>query len=241
MEPIKQKNLAEDYLEKPGYYFQFIRTDLFDLLPKQQSFESVLGVGAGGGNSLLYLKQQGIAKRVTGIELFELPGTQQTNKDIDRFLIADIQHLAADTFSQEFDVIICGDVLEHLVDPWAVRDKLLHWLKPGGYFLASIPNVREYKTVLKILLRGTFTYEQGGVMDKTHLRFFGKKNIVELLSTNGLQIQKIISNLAYPVANTKTRARVNTLSLKIFEEFLAKQYFVLSIKKEAGKPLTVDC
>ncbi|HVZ95252.1 MAG TPA: class I SAM-dependent methyltransferase [Chitinophagaceae bacterium] len=231
MEAVTEKNLTQDYLEKPGYYFQFTRTDLLDLLPKQNQFENVLEVGAGGGNSLLYLKQQGIAKKVTGVELFELPGTYQHNELIDRFLIANIELLPADTFSQEFDAIICGDVLEHLADPWSVRDKLLQWLKPGGYFLASIPNIREFKTVLKILLRGTFTYEQGGVMDKTHLRFFGKKNIIELLSANGLRIETMVSNLAYPVANTKTRARINSLSFKIFEEFLAKQYFVLSKKQ----------
>ncbi len=231
MELVTEKNLAEDYREKPGYYFRFTRTDLLDLLPKTTSFESVLEVGAGGGNSLLYLKQQNIAKKVTGIELFDLPGTHQRDNNIDRFLIANIEQLPANTFTQEFDVIICGDVLEHLVDPWTVRDKLTGWLKPGGFFLASIPNVREFKTVLKILLRGTFTYEQGGVMDKTHLRFFGKKNIVELLNTDQLHIEKIVSNLAYPVAETKTRAGINKISFKLLEQFLTKQYFVLSVKR----------
>lgn len=229
MEVAENKNLAEDYLEKPDYYFQFTRIDLLDLLPKQR-FESILEVGAGGGNSLLYLKRQGIAKKVTGIELFDLPGTEQTNKNIDQFLIANIEQLPATTFSEEFDVIICGDVLEHLIDPWSARDKILSWLKPGGYFLASIPNVREFKTVLKILLKGTFTYEEGGVMDKTHLRFFGKKNIIDLMGSGGLHIEKIVSNLAYPAENTKTRAKFNNLSFKAFEQFLAKQYFVLSIK-----------
>ncbi len=227
---LKVENLSAAYHEKAGYYFQFTRTDLTDLLPKK-TFDSILEVGAGGGNTLLYLKNAGIAKKVTGIELFELPGTEQHNKDIDKFIIGNIEQINADSFTQEFDVIICGDVLEHLADPWSARDKLINWLKPGGYFLASIPNVREFKTVLKILLRGTFTYEEGGVMDKTHLRFFGKKNIIELMSANGLKIEKIVSNLAYPVANTKTRAMINNVTLKFFEQFLAKQYFILSVKK----------
>lgn len=226
-----KENLADTYLEKAGYYFQFTRVDLIDLLPKNRIFQHVLEVGASGGYTLLYLKEKGIAQKVTGIELFDLPGTQQHNPGIDNFIIGNIEQMDNDAYHEMFDVIICGDVLEHLADPWSVRDKLLRWLKPGGYFLASIPNVREYKTVLKILLRGTFTYEEGGVMDKTHLRFFGKKNIIELMSANGLKIEKIVSNLAYPAWNTKTRARINNLSFKWLEEFLAKQYFVLSVKQ----------
>jgi 2-polyprenyl-3-methyl-5-hydroxy-6-metoxy-1,4-benzoquinol methylase len=225
------ENLSEVYHEKAGYYFRFTRTDLVDLLPKNKAFDSVLEVGAGGGDTLLYLKQAGIAKHVTGLELFELPGTEQKNPGIDKFIIANIEQTGTDVFDKnQFDVVICGDVLEHLADPWSVRDKLISWLKPGGYLLASIPNIREFKTVLKILLRGTFTYQQGGVMDKTHLRFFGKKNIIDLLTSNGLHVEKIVSNLAYPVADTKTRAFINDISFKIFEEFLAKQYFVLSAK-----------
>lgn len=228
---IKEENLSSAYHEKADYYFRFTRIDLLDLLPENKIFENVLEVGAGGGNSLVYLKQKGLAKKVTGVELFDLPGTDQHNAAIDEFIIANIEQMDAGLFERNsFDLVICGDVLEHLIDPWSARDKLLTWLRPGGYFLASIPNVREIKTVLKILLRGTFTYEEGGVMDKTHLRFFGKKNIAELMSSNGLKIEKIVSNLAYPVWNTKIRARVNNLSFRLFEEFLAKQYFVLSVK-----------
>lgn len=225
------QNLAGAYREKAQYYYQFTRTDLIDLLPKNRVFNNALEIGASGGYTLLYLKTKGIAKKVTGIELFDLPGTEQNNPGLDAFLLGNIEQMDASAFpAGEFDLVICGDVLEHLANPWAVRDKIIQWIKPGGILLASIPNVREYKTVLKILLRGTFTYEEGGVMDKTHLRFFGKKNIIDLLSANGLRIEKIVSNLAYPVWNTKTRARINTLTFKILEQFLAKQYFVMSVK-----------
>jgi 2-polyprenyl-3-methyl-5-hydroxy-6-metoxy-1,4-benzoquinol methylase len=227
-------DLSGAYAAKAGYYYQFTRTDLIDVLPKDRVFNNVLEVGASGGYTLLYLKTKGIAQKVTGIELFELPGTEQQNPQLDAFIIGNIEQMEEATFLPgTFDLIICGDVLEHLQNPWAVRDKLVTWLKPGGFLLASIPNIREYKTVLKILLRGTFTYEEGGVMDKTHLRFFGKKNIIDLLGTNSLRIEKIVSNLAYPAWNTKTRARINRLTFKLFEEFLAKQYFVLAVKTDS--------
>jgi 2-polyprenyl-3-methyl-5-hydroxy-6-metoxy-1,4-benzoquinol methylase len=228
----KSPNLTAAYREKAGYYYRFTRTDLIDLLPKNKVFYHVLEIGASGGYTLLYLKTKGIAQKVTGIELFGLPGTEQNNPELDTFIMGNIEQMDISSFNPgEFDLVICGDVLEHLADPWSVRDKIIQWLKPGGILLASIPNIREYKTVLKILLRGTFTYEEGGVMDKTHLRFFGKKNIAELMSANGLRIEKMVSNLAYPVWNTKTRARISNLTFNLFEEFLAKQYFVMAVKK----------
>ena len=230
---VDAENLIKSYNEKAGYYFQFTRTDLLNLLPKRTGFSNVLEIGAGGGNTLLYLKKSGIAKHVTGIELLNLPGTEQQNPAIDKFIIGNIEQMETDTFDAAFDLVICGDVLEHLADPWSARDKIIQWLKPGGILLASIPNVREIKTVLKILLRGTFTYEEGGVMDKTHLRFFGKKNIVALLNTSELKIKKITSNLAWPGQDTKKRAFLNKMSFLLFEEFLARQYFVLTIKNKS--------
>lgn len=225
------ENLSSIYREKADYYYQFTRTDIIDLLPKNKVFENVLEIGASGGYTLLYLKQKGLAKKVTGIELFELPGTEQENACLDDFILGNVEQMNTAIFPAEtFDLVLCGDVLEHLADPWATRDKIVHWLKPGGRLLASIPNIRECKTVFKILLRGTFTYEEGGIMDKTHLRFFAKKNIVELMSSGRLQIEKIVSNLAYPAWNTKARARINNITFKLFEEFLAKQYFVMSVK-----------
>ena len=227
--------LDNSYAEKADYYYRFTRTDLLDLLPKNKVFENVLEIGASGGYTLLYLKAKGIAKKVHAVELFELPGTEQDNSAIDTFTIGNIEQMGIAAFAPEsFDLVICGDVLEHLADPWSVRDKIVQWLKPGGYLLASIPNIREYKTVLKILLRGTFTYEEGGVMDKTHLRFFTKKNITDLLTTPRLSLKKITTNLAYPVWNTRQRAKINNISFKLFEDFLAKQYFVLSVKLSEG-------
>ena len=71
-----------------------------------------------------------------------------------------------------------------------------------------------------------------GALDKTHLRFFSNENIIDLPVKKGLHIEKIVSNLAYPVWNTKTRARINKLTFKLLEEFLAKQYFVLAVKEQ---------
>ena len=230
MEEIKILSTA--YSEKSMYYYKCMRDDIVGMVPKNRVFKSVLEIGASGGYTLMYLKETGVAKKITGIELFDLPGTEQNNPAFEKFIIGNIEQMDADIFERaSFDLIICADVLEHLADPWDVRDKLISWLQPGGVLIVSIPNIREYKSVLKILLRGTFAYQKEGVMDKTHLRFFCKKDIINLLSANGLKIEKIVSHLNFPAGYTRKRVLVNKLTFRLFEEFLSKQYLVLAVKQ----------
>jgi len=73
-----------------------------------------------------------------------------------------------------FDVVLFGDVLEHLVDPVAFMDLAKTVLKPGGVVIFSVPNVAHW-TVRLSLLRGRFNYHAAGIMDATHLRWFTLK------------------------------------------------------------------
>lgn len=226
------EGLSLGYGKKSTYYYKCMRDDIVAMLPKNKKFRSALEIGASGGYTLLYLKNNGIAGKVTGIELFNLPDTEQNNPAFEKFIIGDIGQMNADGFDEAaFDLIICADVLEHLADLWNVRDKLIAWLEPGGILIVSLPNIREYKTILKILLFGTFAYQDEGVMDRTHLRFFCKKDMIRLMSVNGLKIEKIVSHLAFPAGYTKKRVWFNNLTFKLFEEFLSKQYLVMSVKQ----------
>lgn len=69
-----------------------------------------------------------------------------------------------------FDYIILGDVLEHLTDPWKIVNELKQYLKKDGCLISSIPNIM-HVSVLRNLVLGNFTYEDSGILDKTHLRF----------------------------------------------------------------------
>ena len=124
------------------------------------------------------------------------------------------------------DVIICGDVLEHLIDPLAVLQKLKVILKGDGILIASIPNFREYNVMKKVFLQGDFRYEQSGILDQTHLRFYCKKNIKELFTDTGFQLSLVINNLnRYP-----RRQQINKFTFGIFEEFLSVKYNVVCTK-----------
>lgn len=85
------------------------------------------------------------------------------------------------------DIFVFADVLEHLVDPWSCLQSLNHTAKYGANLIVSIPNFFHH-SALSLISDGQFNYEEWGVLDLTHLRFFGLKNITQLLSITGWSI-----------------------------------------------------
>ena len=83
-----------------------------------------------------------------------------------------------------FDYVITADVLEHLVDPWRVVANIRPHLKDGGKVIASIPNIM-HVSVMRDLLNGRFRYQEAGILDRTHLRFFTLNEIDSLFAGAG--------------------------------------------------------
>ena len=84
-----------------------------------------------------------------------------------------------------FDAIVFSDVLEHLRDPAAVLRRALPLLAPEGFIVASIPNVAHVSVRLELLL-GSFRREKLGILDETHLQFFTRDSLHELLASCGV-------------------------------------------------------
>lgn len=92
--------------------------------------------------------------------------------------------------NEQFDFILIGDVLEHLVFPGQVLHDLKKLLKPNGVLVVSLPNVGHY-SIRRNLLMGKWDMAESGIMDRTHLHFFTLKTAVELLEKNGWKIQSM--------------------------------------------------
>ncbi|MFN3403258.1 MAG: class I SAM-dependent methyltransferase [Cytophagaceae bacterium] len=214
----------EYYKIKEQDYFTEVRIELVRLIPK--GTEKLLEIGAGGGNTIFYIKEKAIAKEVHGIDIIALPDTFQNNPLIDKFYINNIENESFDLQESYFDCIICGDVLEHLVDPWKAVQKIQRWLKPGGTLIVSIPNFREIGALKKIIFDKDFGYTSSGIFDKTHLRFFCKKNALDLLSTSQLRpvncLHGFIAHDGY-----KKRKMINFVTLGILKDWLTPQYFII--------------
>lgn len=84
---------------------------------------------------------------------------------------------------KKFDVIVFGDVLEHLADPSEVLDQCHNLLNEGGAIVASVPNVAHI-AIRSMLLEGRWEYGDLGILDRTHLRFFTRQTIVELFESS---------------------------------------------------------
>ena len=90
----------------------------------------------------------------------------------------------------KYDVIILSDILEHLINPNEVLNKMTHFLKQDGEMIISLPNVANFRIRLK-LLYGSFDYTEAGILDKTHFHLYTLKTARELVSQSNLYISKI--------------------------------------------------
>lgn len=212
------------YKQKNNKYFSNIRYDLIDLIPRDRKYQKVLEIGCGSGDTLIKIKDLGLAETIIGIDL--IPIHQSKQQELDRFLVGNIETLKLDFEKESFDLIICGDVLEHLIDPWTVLKRLKQHLKKDGYFIASIPNIRYYKTLKSIVFDGDFKYEESGILDRTHLRFFCRKNIVELFEKNDFKIKLITSSLDKEKRGKKYW--LNRLMFNLLHDFFVVQYLVVA-------------
>jgi 2-polyprenyl-3-methyl-5-hydroxy-6-metoxy-1,4-benzoquinol methylase len=217
------------YEIKEKDYFTGTRHDIISLLPKK-SDQKVLEIGAGGGDTLVYIKKNNLAQEVVGFELFKIPNSNQENELIDSFIFGDIENENIPVQENYFDVIILADVLEHLIDPWAAFNKIIKYLKPSGQILVSLPNIREINTLLKVFFLGDFRYNDGGVLDKTHLRFFCKKNMKKLLETGNTKIVKSFPSFKLN-KQQKRRHLYNLISFGLFENFLTFQFLFVIEKR----------
>lgn len=153
------------------------------------SNKKILEIGTSTGYISKILKEQG--NRVTGIEIDHEAGLV-AQEYCDRMIFGDIETLDLDTNLKpsSFNIIVLGDVLEHLKDPARILKRIRKFLEPGGYLVVSLPNFCHGDVLLSILY-GDFRYTPVGLLDETHLRFFGLKNIYALFAECGYQISDI--------------------------------------------------
>lgn len=144
----------------------------------------VLDVGCSTGFLARTLVERGCT--VSGLEC-DPESAEEARPYLTRLVVGDVEQTdLAEAFGDErFDVIVFGDVLEHLVDPLAVLRSAGRLLADRGSVVASIPNVA-HGSVRLALLAGRFDYQPLGLLDSTHLRFFTRSSIEALFRDAGL-------------------------------------------------------
>lgn len=162
----------------------------------------VLEVGTSTGYLTRVLRDLG--NRVIGIEVDE-EAAKIAEEYCDLMIPGDVEEIDLDDYlaPASIDLAVFGDVLEHLRYPAAVLKKVRRYLKPQGSIIVSIPNVC-HGDVLINLLKGDFRYTSMGLLDETHLRFFGLKNVFDLLTDSGYEIEEVRTT-RHPVGGTELR------------------------------------
>ncbi len=165
------------------FYFGYPRPEVVALVP--ETARRVLDIGCGAGRLGEAIKQRQQAT-VSGIEL-DGHAAAAARERLDHVWAGDVEQLDFEIPAVSFDAVVCADVLEHLREPARVLKQIRDWLEPGGCIVASIPNVRHH-SVVRSILQGNWTYESAGLLDRTHLRFFTRREIEKLFHRAGFAI-----------------------------------------------------
>ncbi|MGN6586323.1 MAG: class I SAM-dependent methyltransferase [Solirubrobacterales bacterium] len=167
----------------PRYDFEKIDLDSgnvhADVVQLAGDAERVLELGPATGYMSRAFAERGAT--VVGIEI-DPEMASRAEEFCSRVIVADLDtlDLDAELGEERFDAIVAADVIEHLKDPLGALKRLRRFLTPEGAFVISVPNVA-HGSVRLALLEGHFDYQDIGLLDSTHLRFFTRESLEELL------------------------------------------------------------
>lgn len=173
-----------------------IRSDLVSLFNQDKEEPiNILDIGCGTGATLLYIKNLYKNANLYGIEIAK--NSAKIASTYANIINEDVETVDISYEENFFDYIILSDILEHLKDPWKLLEKLEKYLKLDGYILGIIPNIMHI-SIIKEIINGNFTYQNYGILDKNHLRFFTLNEIYKMFNQANLEIKELYPIQYYP-------------------------------------------
>jgi glycosyltransferase involved in cell wall biosynthesis len=145
----------------------------------------VLDLGCSSG--LLADRLRSMGHHVVGVDVKELPGVGERTS---AFFRADLNEGIPPEVGTDFDVVVAADVLEHLAKPAPMVAQIRSVLANDGVALICVPNIAHWYPRLRSVT-GRFDYDQRGILDATHLRFFTQRSIRKLIKRQGLEIHRV--------------------------------------------------
>lgn len=208
-------------------YYLGSRDDLIRLIPA--GARKVLEIGCAAGMTGRTLKGLGF-EEVVGVELVE-DVARKAQAFYDRVITGDVEKIQLPYEKGHFDCILYGDVLEHLVDPWRLLREHNLLLGREGAIICSIPNIRYYKQMKKLFLRGEWEYRERGILDRTHLRFFTVKSIRAMVEDAGFEITTMVKR---PSGAKWLKWLNRALRNRLIDHLVVQYVFVAVKRREAS-------
>jgi 2-polyprenyl-3-methyl-5-hydroxy-6-metoxy-1,4-benzoquinol methylase len=172
--------------ETRAFAYETARPEVVALVPPGARRILDLGCASGALGAALKARQ---GCEVVGVEA-DPAFARDAERVLDRVVCADLNSYEEDL--GRFDCLVAADVLEHLVDPWAVLARWSAALEPGGRAVISLPNARHWEVFRELALRGTFPRRAAGIFDATHLRWFTLADVYGLCTAAGLTLEQVV-------------------------------------------------
>ena len=177
-----------------GNYYESERPDMVRLVPDH--VRRVLDIGCARGGYGKTLKQLRPDIMITGVE-FNTIMAESARQYYDVIIDIPVEQAEVDDV---FDLVNCGDLLEHLSDPWQILKRIHDLLNPGGCLVLSVPNAGHW-TVVQDLLQGKFEYIPVGLLCVSHLRWFTEASLREALTDAGFEVEFLERQQHIPTPN----------------------------------------
>ena len=190
-------------------YPDLVNEGLFGIIAGKPRRALELGCARGAFGAAI--KERFPGAHVAGIEAGEA-AAQVAASRLDRVIHSRLEKidLAAHGFTRgELDLVVAADVLEHLVNPWDLLERIHPYIAPEGQVVASIPNARNAILVSMLADRGRWTYQPRGLLDVTHLRFFTYHEIQQLFEQTGYRVEMSSANMSHPLVEIFQKNRGN--------------------------------
>lgn len=213
-------------------YFSHARREIAPHLPMVVGRS--LDIGCGNGTTSAFIRHlHPELVWAGGVELFP-DAAEKARTVLDQVWCGDLEKTAFETeiAPQSLDLVLCLDVLEHLVDPWTVVKRISPLLKPEGRLIISIPNIRNWKFIRKLFFNGDFHYRDAGLLDRTHLRFFVRDTAIELAEAGGLQVTH--AGNAHPWKPLDMRNILSLASGHGLDDLMIKQFILVASPRPIG-------
>ncbi|SDA41934.1 Ubiquinone/menaquinone biosynthesis C-methylase UbiE [Butyrivibrio sp. INlla18] len=221
----KNRKLLKDKWNCELGYSSDVRSKLIEMITEDKEDKiEVLELGCALGGTLNRIKFLWPEAGVHGVEYTsEIVKIAGSVTDV---IQGDVENMEIPYQKEQFDYIICADVLEHLRNPEDTLKRFLPYLKKNGYFIISLPNVRYYAVCVMLMQFGRFDYADSGILDRTHLRFFTKDTAIEMIENCGLKIVSMDRNYNGNAGDDEFIEKIKkTFDVVDPEEFKAFQYY----------------
>ncbi len=199
----------------------------------------ILDLGCSGGRLAEQLRAKG--HFVVGVDYGEAPGVRDRT---DAFFLGDLEKGIPKEAGTGYDVVIAGDVIEHLTRPGDALRDIGRVLRPGGQLLLSVPNFAHWYPRLRVAL-GAFGYDRRGILDRTHLRFFTRRSLRGMVVGAGYDIlEETATGLPLGVVTAGSGRvsllrRIDELLVKLRPTLFGYQY-VLRLTAHAAETVHSD-